>query len=271
MNKNLSQTLGKFINIIYTKFVNKFEGENVNYKLTIAYNGKNYCGYQIQPNLKTVQGQLEEALKGIFKTEIKTVASGRTDAMVSAIGQVVSFCSDSKISEYSLLSRLNIVLPPDIRVQKVSYVNSDFNARFSAKKKTYVYNFYISKISNPYLDDFCYRVGYNLDLEKLKTELKSIEGTFDFSAFSSSDTQTQSMVRTIYSTSITAFGNIFSVSICGNGFLKNMIRIIMGTLFDIARGKIKCGMLEIINSKSRAKAGKTAGAVGLVLTEVNYD
>lgn len=243
----------------------------MNYKLEICYNGKNYCGYQIQPKLKTVQGELENALKVIFNSDIKTIASGRTDAKVSALCQVVNFETDIKISEYSLLSRLNLTLPSDIKVLKVSVVDNNFNARYSAKKKTYAYNFYINRISNPYYDDFCYRVSYNIDVNKLESELKTLVGTFDFTAFSSADTQVESKVRTIYSVNLNKHGNIYTVTICGNGFLKNMIRIIMGTLFDIARGKIKQSVLDIIKSKNRAMAGKTAGAVGLVLVDVNYD
>jgi len=243
----------------------------VNYKLEICYNGKNYNGYQIQPKLKTIQGELETALSNIFNSEIKTTASGRTDAMVSALCQVVNFESDVKISEYSLLSRLNLTLPPDIKVLNVEYVSKNFNARFSAKKKTYAYNFYINRISNPYYDDFCYRVSYNIDVNKLEQQLKLLVGTHDFSAFSSADTQVENKIRTIFSAKLICYGDVYCVKICGNGFLKNMIRIIMGTLFDIARGKIKESVLEIINSKNRAKAGKTAGAVGLVLMDVDYD
>ncbi len=243
----------------------------MNYKLEISYNGKNYCGYQIQPNLTTVQGELEKALTTIFNEPIKTTASGRTDAMVSALKQVVNFYSNTKISEYSLLCRLNLTLPADIRVNKVEYVDDEFNARFSAKKKTYSYNFYINRINNPYLDDFCYKVSYKLDMKKFEDELNSLVGTFDFTSLSSTDTQTENKVRTIYSVNLKQEQNVYTVTICGNGFLKNMIRIIMGTLFDISRGKIKKSIVEVINDKNRASAGKTAGAVGLVLVDVNYD
>ena len=243
----------------------------MNYKLEISYNGKNYCGYQIQPNLTTVQGELEKALTIIFNEPIKTTASGRTDAMVSALKQVVNFYSNTKISEYSLLCRLNLTLPADIRVNKVEYVYDEFNARFSAKKKTYSYNFYINRINNPYLDDFCYKVSYKLDMKKFEDELNSLVGTFDFTSLSSTDTQTENKVRTIYSVNLKQEQNVYTVTICGNGFLKNMIRIIMGTLFDISRGKIKKSIVEVINDKNRASAGKTAGAVGLVLVDVNYD
>ena len=243
----------------------------MNYKLEISYNGKNYCGYQIQPNLTTVQGELEKALTTIFNEPIKTTASGRTDAMVSALKQVVNFYSNTKISEYSLLCRLNLTLPADIRVNKVEYVDDEFNARFSAKKKTYSYNFYINRINNPYLDDFCYKVSYKLDMKKFEDELNSLVGTFDFTSLSSTDTQTENKVRTIYSVNLKQEQNVYTVTICGNGFLKNMIRIIMGTLFDISRGKIKKSIVEVINDKNRASAGKTAGAVGLVFVDVNYD
>lgn len=242
----------------------------MNYLLTICYDGANYCGYQIQPNLKTVQGVLEEALKQVFGVSVKTYASGRTDAGVSALGQTVNFVADKKFKEYSLLGYLNTILPSDVRVLSVKYVPDDFNARFSAKQKTYAYNFYLSRIDKPYLNKFATRVGYTLDMQKLESELKSLVGTFDFTSLSSTDTQVESKVRTISNVRLVKSGEVYTAYFTGNGFLKNMIRVIMGTAFDIARGKITESFLEIIEYKNRKFAGKTAGAVGLVLVEVNY-
>lgn len=242
----------------------------MNYLLTICYDGANYCGYQIQPNLKTVQGVLEEALKQVFGVSVKTYASGRTDAGVSALGQTVNFVADKKFKEYSLLGYLNTILPSDVRVLSVKYVPDDFNARFSAKQKTYAYNFYLSRIDKPYLNKFATRVGYTLDMQKLELELKSLVGTFDFTSLSSTDTQVESKVRTISNVRLVKSGEVYTAYFTGNGFLKNMIRVIMGTAFDIARGKITESFLEIIEHKNRKFAGKTAGAVGLVLVEVNY-
>ena len=242
----------------------------MNYLLKVCYDGANYNGWQIQPNQKTVQGELELALKQIFKTEIKTVASGRTDTGVSALGQTVNFFADQKFKEYSLLGYLNTILPEDIRVLDVKVVSEDFNARFDAKQKTYAYNFYLSRISKPYLDKFATRVGYNLDMAVLEKELKSLVGTYDFTSLSSADTQTVSKVRTIYDVSIVRNGDVYTVTFTGSGFLKNMIRVIMGTAFDIARGKIKHTFHQIIELKDRKFGGKTAAAVGLVLVEVNY-
>lgn len=242
----------------------------MNYLLTICYDGANYCGYQIQPNLKTVQGVLEEALKQVFGVSVKTYASGRTDAGVSALGQTVNFVADKKFKEYSLLGYLNTILPSDVKVLSVKYVPDDFNARFSAKQKTYAYNFYLSRIDKPYLNKFATRVGYTLDMQKLESELKSLVGTFDFTSLSSTDTQVESKVRTISNVRLVKSGEVYTAYFTGNGFLKNMIRVIMGTAFDIARGKITESFLEIIEHKNRKFAGKTAGAVGLVLVEVNY-
>lgn len=242
----------------------------MNYKLTVGYNGRPFNGWQVQPNLITVQGELEKSLSSIFKAEIKTIASGRTDAGVSACGQVVNFENEHIISEYSLLSRVNLTLPPEIKVLKVEYESNEFNARFSAKRKTYAYNFYVSRISQPFLDNFCYRVPYLLNLELLEKELKSLIGTHNFTSLSSVDTKVENKIRTIYDISISKNGEVYTVSFTGSGFLKNMIRIIMGTAFDIARGKIHRNFLEIINDKDRKSAGKTAGAVGLVLVDVAY-
>ena len=242
----------------------------MNYLLTICYDGANYNGWQIQPNQKTVQGELELALKEVFKTEIKTVASGRTDTGVSALGQTVNFFAETKFKEYSLQGYLNTILPDDIRVLSVEYVDDDFNARFSAKEKTYAYNFYLSRINKPYLDKFATRVGYKLDMVKMEKELKSLVGTHDFTSLSSVDTQTVTKVRTIYDVSFTQNGDVYTVTFTGNGFLKNMIRVIMGTAFDIARGKIKESFMDIVDHKDRKFGGKTAAAVGLVLLKVNY-
>lgn len=242
----------------------------MNYLLTLCYDGSRYSGWQIQPDQITVQGELEKALKQVFKTDIKTIASGRTDAGVSALGQTVSFFSDTLFKEYSLLGYLNTILPDDIRVEKVEYVPDDFNARFSSKKKTYAYSFYLSRLSKPYLDKFATRVGYKLDMDKLEKELLSLIGTYDFTTLSSVDTQVESKVRDIYDVRLEKHGEVYTVYFTGSGFLKNMIRIIMGTAFDIARGYIKESMLQLIDKKDRRCAGKTAAPVGLVLVEVNY-
>lgn len=242
----------------------------VNYLLTICYDGANYSGYQVQPKLKTVQGVLEEKLKEIFKCEIKTYASGRTDAGVSALGQTVNFFAEKKFGEYNLQGYLNTILPEDIRVLNVKYVPEDFNARFSAKKKTYAYNFYLSKINKPYLDKFATRVGYNLDMSRLEQELKSLVGVHDFTSLSSVDTQVESKVREIFDVKLLKSGEVYTAYFTGSGFLKNMIRVIMGTGFDIARGKIKESFLTLIEKQDRKVAGKTASPVGLVLLEVDY-
>lgn len=256
--------------MLYNITSKTLRGVTLNYLLTICYDGANYNGWQIQPNQKTVQGELESALKQIFKTDIKTIASGRTDTGVSAIGQTVNFMADVKFGEYSLQGYLNTILPDDIRVQNVKIVKDDFNARFSAKKKTYAYNFYVSKINKPYLDKFATRVPYKLDFLKLETELKSLIGEHDFTSLSSVDTQTVSKIREIYDVTLTQNGEVYTVSFTGSGFLKNMIRVIMGTAFDIARGKIKLSFKEIIDKQDRKFGGKTAAAVGLVLVNVDY-
>ena len=243
----------------------------MNYLLTICYDGANYCGYQIQPNLRTVQGVLEDALKQVFNCDVKTYASGRTDAGVSALGQTVNFVADKKFKEYSLMGYLNTILPDDVRVLEVSYVPDEFNARFSAKQKTYAYNFYLSRIDKPYLNKFATRVGYKLDMQKFEAELKTLVGTHDFTSLSSTDTQVETKIRTITDVKLIKNGDVYTVTFTGNGFLKNMIRVIMGTAFDIARGKITKSFLEIIDCKDRKFGGKTAGPTGLVLVEVNYN
>ena len=162
-----------------------------------------------------------------------------------------------------------MVLPEDIRVLCIETAEDDFHARFSAKKKTYLYNFYISNVNIPFLDSFALRVNDNLDIEKIEKEICSLIGEHDFSAFCASGSSAESKVREIYSARILKNDLFYSLEITGNGFLYNMVRIIMGTLIEIGYGKLK-NLREIIDSKNRSRAGKTVSGVGLVLKSVEY-
>lgn len=237
------------------------------YLLKLSYLGKNYSGYQKQKNGNSIQAELECAMKKIIGRAVQTIASGRTDAGVSAICQVVSFELESLPK--NLDKRLNLILPEDIRVLGIETAEDGFHARFSAKKKTYLYNFYISNVNIPFLDSFALRVNENLDIEKIEKEIESLIGEHDFSAFCASGSSAESKVREIYSARILKNDLFYSLEITGNGFLYNMVRIIMGTLIEIGYGKLK-NLKEVIDSKNRARAGKTVSGVGLVLKSVEY-
>ncbi len=244
----------------------------MNIALTVSYLGSAFHGWQIQPNKPSVQEVLQNCLQQIFNQPIVLHGSGRTDAGVSALGQVANFhVNQSDVNCYRLQQRLNAMLPNTVRVLKCEEVPQEFHARFSVKKKTYAYHFYQSPVAIPYYDTFATQMKQPFNLEVLKTNLQMVVGTHDFSSFCASNTQTENKVRQIYSAQLEQHGEVFSVVITGNGFLYNMVRILMGTLFDIALGKINQTVLQILEQKDRTKAGKTASQTGLVLVEVCYN
>lgn len=237
------------------------------YAIKISYDGKNYSGWQEQPGKVTVQGVMQDALAQIFHEKVKLYASGRTDAGVSALGQVAHF----RVEELprGFVGYINTLLPEDIRVLNVAEVSEDFHVRFSSKKKTYIYKMYMSKVEVPVYERGAWRIPTNIDIEKMKKEMRALKGKHDFSAFCASNTAVEDKVRQIYSISIKKVGSEVVFSITGNGFLYNMVRIIVGTLVEIGLGK-KDDIQSILESCDRAKSGKTAPAKGLVLKEVVY-
>ena len=241
-----------------------------NIKITIQYNGKNYCGWQKQNNSPGIQGTIEKAIFDITREEVKITGSGRTDAGVHALGQVANFKTNSQIPVDRIPNALNAKLPKDISIVKAEDVDEDFHSRYSAKKKTYRYQIYNSQYRSPIYADISYPVKYDLDIDKMKKEAKSLIGTYDFKGFMSSGSSVIDTVRTIYNIEVSKSEDLIIIEIEGNGFLYNMVRIIAGTLVDIGRGRITENMSTIIKSKSRSMAGHTAPAHGLFLKKVDY-
>ena len=241
-----------------------------NIKITIQYNGKNYCGWQKQNNSPGIQGTIEKAIFDITREEVKITGSGRTDAGVHALGQVANFKINSQIPVDRIPNALNAKLPKDISIVKAEEVDEDFHSRYSAKKKTYRYQVYNSLYRSPIYADISYPVKYDLDIDKMKKEAKSLIGTYDFKGFMSSGSSVIDTVRTIYNIEVSKSEDLIIIEIEGNGFLYNMVRIIAGTLVDIGRGRITENMSTIIESKSRSMAGHTAPAHGLFLKKVDY-
>ena len=241
-----------------------------NIKITIQYNGKNYCGWQKQNNSPGIQGTIEKAIFDITREEVKITGSGRTDAGVHALGQVANFKTNSQIPVDRIPNALNAKLPKDISIVKAEEVDEDFHSRYSAKKKTYRYQIYNSLYRSPIYADISYPVKYDLDIDKMKKEAKSLIGTYDFKGFMSSGSSVTDTVRTIYNIEVSKSEDLIIIEIEGNGFLYNMVRIIAGTLVDIGRGRITENMSTIIESKSRSMAGHTAPAHGLFLKKVDY-
>ena len=241
-----------------------------NFRIILAYNGTAYHGWQRQNNALAVQQVLEEAIFSLTGQTVTVNGCSRTDAGVHALGQVANFKTESKILAERLPDALNAKLPKDISIISCEEVDIDFHARYNACGKTYRYLIYNKPYRSPLYKDLSYHVRYDLDLDKIRLEAKSLIGTHDFGGFMSSGSSVKDTVRTIYDVDIQENDGMISIEVSGNGFLYNMVRIIVGTLVDIGRGRIKHNMEEIINSKSRSMCGHTAPAHGLFLKKVNY-
>ena len=241
------------------------------YKLTLEYDGTNFAGYQVQPGKRTIQRELENTLFQIYGEKVPTFASGRTDAGVHALGAVVHFDAPKQIKN-NIQDAMNSFLPSDLKVVKVERVGDDFDARFSTKKKTYGYKFYLSRYERPLFNNKALRVNDNIDVEKMKEACKYLIGKHDFTSFVARKSGKTDFVREIYCAEILDINDgCFMFKISGNGFLYNMVRIIMGTLLFVGSGKFAPeDVKKIIDAKDRRIAGKTVSPCGLYLLGVDY-
>ncbi len=242
-----------------------------NIKLTIEYIGANYFGYQKQAKGKTVQTTLETAIAMVFGKEIKTTASGRTDAGVNAMGQVVNFEVDTTMPIDKVALAINAHLPGDIRVLTSEEVDKNFHSRYSAKAKTYIYKLYTGEKLSVF--DKAYHMQCpKLDMEQLKKACKLLLGEHDFSSFMSSNSNIKDdTIRTIYDAHFEQNGDYLTFEITGNGFLYNMVRIIVGTLIDIGMGKKRLDVFDkLFEGNNRSFAGKTVKPNALFLKSVTY-
>lgn len=244
-------------------------------KLTVAYDGTNYHGWQVQNKAVTIEGELNKALSSITGEEIKVIGASRTDAGVHALGNVAVFDTYSRMPAEKFLYALNQKLPEDIVIQISEEVSTDFHPRHCDCRKTYEYTILNRKVPLPEYRNSAYFYYGSLDIENMRKSCKAFIGEHDFASFCSSGAQVQSTIRTIYNLEIlehaTSGGNIITICVQGNGFLYNMVRIIVGTLLEVGKGKINpLDIEEIITSCDRSKAGATAPARGLKLIEIIY-
>lgn len=239
------------------------------YKLVISYDGAYFNGYQRQIGLPTVQGKIEDTLKIIFKEDITIKSAGRTDTGVHAIHQVAHFDSEVEIPLKGLKKVLNKSLTPHIYIKDIEIVDTDFHSRLSAKKKEYRY--YISTNEfNPIKSQYIYYYDKQMNLDKLKEAMKCFIGTKDFKSLSKGHDK-EDTIRTIELFEVNETNGIYEFRIIGNGFLRNMVRIIMAILIKVNENKIDIKDVEdIINSKERKKAPWLAPGVGLYLYNIEY-
>lgn len=242
------------------------------YLITIQYVGKNYFGFQKQESEpKTIQGVLEREFSKLFGENIEIFASGRTDAGVSAYAQTAHFESETNIPAEKIPFAINERLPKDIKVTSCREVDSNFHARFDVKKKTYVYNIYFSPHLLPMLDENSYWIKKQPNIKLMKECAKMLEGKHNFKAFMSSGGQAKTYERIIYYIDIEQKNNQITIEVCGNGFLYNMVRIIVGTLLEVGyKKKTKEDIKLAMDKQDRTLAGYLVPAKGLYLKEVKY-
>ncbi|KMY52624.1 tRNA pseudouridine synthase A [Bacillus sp. FJAT-27231] len=241
-------------------------------KCTIAYDGAKFSGYQVQPNSRTVQEELEKALALIHKgSEIKVTASGRTDAGVHARGQVIHFDTSLAIPDARWPSALNSRLPGDIAVKQAETVPDSFHARFSAVGKEYRYKIYQDQVRDPFNRFYACHSPVKLNTSLMEEAGRQLIGTYDFTSFCSAKTEVEDKVRTITKLEVVEKGEEIELRVAGSGFLYNMVRIIAGTLMEAGKGKISPDDISsILAGRDRSLAGKTAPAEGLFLWKVFY-
>ncbi|MBQ9756416.1 MAG: tRNA pseudouridine(38-40) synthase TruA [Clostridia bacterium] len=241
-------------------------------KLTICYDGTDFCGWQVQPNGRTVQEELENAVLDLTGEKVRVTGSGRTDSGVHAMGQVAHFDTDSDIPPERFCKALNARLPQDVRVIKSERATSDFYSCRGAKRKTYKYFAYLSEIENPLKERYAVRLDKGLDVESMKRACKAFLGEHDFKGFCASGSSIKTTVRTIYALDIDFNGEDLVFTVTGNGFLYNMVRIIVGTLVKVGENKATEADIEkMLATGERALGGKTLLAKGLRLESVVYE
>jgi len=242
-----------------------------NISLILAYDGTNYHGWQCQPDVVTVEETLREAVQKILDHETKVYAGARTDSGVHALGQVANFHTEKGIGHLNLTKGLNSLLPSDIRVMGASDADEDFHARYSARSKTYVYCILNDLLNSPFLSRYVLHWPWSLDIPAVNEALKWILGEHDFSAFKKKDEPYRNPVREVKKARFVRKGKMIYFVVEGTGFLRYMVRTIVGTAFLVGQGKISSvEFKEILESKERERAGQTMPARGLFLKKIRY-
>lgn len=244
-----------------------------NLLLTLSYCGKNLHGWQIQDNALTVQEVFQEALYQIIHERPDIKGCSRTDSGVHANMYCVSMKIEHPITEDHLMMAMNRYLPDDVAVTQVRRVGEDFHARYSCKGKEYIYKVWNSRVRNPFLHDLALHYRYEMDIERLNNEAQAFVGTHDFTSFCTLDKREKGdFTRTVKYFKVQRDGDLVTFTVAADGFLYNMVRIMVGTLLAMNNGRIPFGtMSDIIKAEDRKFAGPTAPPCGLYLNKVFYD
>ncbi len=243
-------------------------------KIEVAYDGTDYHGWQVQPELETIQGTLERVIGEIEGRPVQVAGSGRTDAGVHALAQVAAFSIENPIPVENLQRAVNRLLPPDIRVTRVEEVALEFNPRYDARRKTYEYRIFRGEICPPFERRYVYHHPYPLRVAEMMELAPLLEGEHDFTAFAASDERDElgaSKVRTIFCSRVSEEGGRLVYRVTGSGFLKHMVRNIVGVLLEAGKGNVdRSGVLARLAPGCKIPPGPTAPARGLFLVSVEY-
>lgn len=243
-----------------------------NLLVTLRFDGRAFHGWQVQKNAATVMQTFQDALEAVLGNRPDVKGCSRTDSGVSAAMYGVSFCTGSRIPCERLIPALNVKLPPAVAVTACREVPPDFHARYSCRGKRYCYRILNTPVRDPFYEGLALHIPYPLDAAFLHKQARQFVGTFDFAAFQNSGSPVENTVRTIFDCSVARRGDLIEFSVAGDGFLYNMVRIMTGTLLNIAQGSLAADSIpDIIASRDRGRAGATAPACGLMLMEVFYD
>ena len=249
------------------------------FRLTIAYDGTDFVGWQRQASGVSIQGVLEEALSILDGREVAVIGAGRTDAGVHARGQVASLTLVREIDAASVVRAVNARLPQTVRVIDAAEVPAAFHARFDARAKTYHYRIWNGEVMDPFLRGYAWHIpAPSLDVSAMNEAAALLRGRHDFSAFQAAENDAHSPERTVFISVLTSephstqAGHLLTYAISGDGFLRHMVRSIVGTLVDVGRGRQPSSWVgEVLASRDRSRAGRTAPAEGLCLMSVDYD
>lgn len=240
-------------------------------RLTVAYDGTNYHGWQIQKNGITIESELNRCLSALLGEPICVIGASRTDSGVHALGNIAVFDTGNRMPAEKISYALNQRLPEDIRIQRSEEVPADWHPRHCDSRKTYEYRIYRGQFPMPVKRLYALFSYHRLDVEKMQEAASYLEGEHDFKSFCQTGAQVESTVRTLYSVKVLEQGEDLVIQVCGNGFLYNMVRIIAGTLMEIGQGKRAPEEIRtILEARDRAAAGPTAPAHGLLLVKYEF-
>ena len=243
----------------------------MNIKLTIEYDGTNYCGWQTQPNGPTIQSVVEQAVSTFLGAPTRVTASGRTDAGVHALGQVVNFFSDREPDLHKLRRGINALTPIDISVKHAEIVPDSFDARRDGRSRTYQYRILNRASPSPFYLHYAWHLHEPLDVWRMRKAIPCLEGEHDFSSFRAAGCDAPHPIRTVYRISLDHSGDLLVFTIEATAFLRHMVRNIVGTVVEIGRGLRQAESLsELLKARDRRQAGPTAPPQGLFLVEVKY-